>query len=1394
MSARYFNWKLAIVLVISMAVLGVGAFSLRQWRKAGRADRGLKLGSRAYDEHRWDDAATHLGDYLAIVQDNVPILLKYADAQLKIRPAKQSNLHQAEQAYRTILRSDKGNPEAARRLTEMYLAIRKFGEAELIARRHIEVKPDPELQRMLAVALIEQRKFDEADRELRAIIQKHPDRIPGYETLGLLLEQRPNDFEDTPAGVFDLAVENNPSSALAYIVRAGFYRRSNNLSAAPAELEMAERQDLSDADVRLRLAREYAIVNQFDKAEKHLAIVCEVDAKNQGLWQTWAGLALKSRSAEKMLKVAQTGLAELGSQAWDFMPLAAELFILAGKFEDANDCISQLHQKNMSRATVAFLRGLVASEQGHLFEAVKHWEESMQSGNRSPQVRLALASALSDLGDIQSARRQLGRVVSENPEYVEGRLALARLLARVGDWAGVLEHAAAAAKLSPDNSSAALLHLRARMKLMSADDGDGARPGGRVLRDIRKELSVLESMGGSPLEIKLIQLQLAVQQEKYAEAESLLAQLKQAGLPTREVAMTEADLLVAKGDPAQAVLRLHAAIEDFPDDFELVSYAATLSDQQGDRQESEKMIQDALERIDNPIGLRKLGLLLARSYVSWGQEDKACLLLTALERRLPGDIPIKRRLLTCEQTVKDPQTAQRLVDEIKLLEGQSGWQWRYEQARLWYAAEDFADRYARVVSILQENITANPDDQASRLLLARSYERAGASKLAIATFREALNRSPNDLRVIIPAAAAFYNAKEYEQAEQILNRASEQKLSHPLLNELQLRDHLRRGNLDQASGVLQDILNNDPDNRGACLSLALLEMQQQNYSEASRMLEELKVQDPNSLPVAAARIQLSLRQQKPDQALRLSDEIVNRVNSAFAYILRARTYATLGQFDKAREDLGRAVSGEPNNVEVWVARSDFFRSRDQDDEAVADIKRALCMASDDVDIQKRAISLFLTSKDPATIRDGRSILEQALQSNAEDVELLLYKVRSLLIEGTNSSVKSAEQILERITQERPERSEAWILLGELAIKQGRADKAMNAALGGLAHRPTDKTMLLLKARAEAARSPVLAIPTLEVLNELDPSDVRVALLLANTYTQTGEPKKAMTLLRRQLSTADAASRRQYEIAMSVALYRNGSKQKAEKDFQSLLQAEPNDPTPLLEYIRLLKEDRQWDRVSQNVIGWHQRHPKDTATTVAIARGLLAVDDSQARKAAEDILRAVLRDDPGCTGAMGALAIMLQTTGRTAEAAILYERLLALEPDNLIAINNLAWIMSEDQGRYREALELAQRGLKIDPDYFDLVDTRGVVYYRLGEFDKAAADFRKCIEFGPSDAPAGVMTRFYLARTLAKQGQKDLAIAQLKDALDLQGRIGGMSGADLSEARLLLRQLQEGTHI
>jgi len=1398
MAKRYFNWKLAIVLLMGIVVLGVTAVGLRKWQRSRRAENALPAGLEAYKQQRWEEAASNLGRYLGVNRGDVNVLLKYAEAQVNIRPPKPNNVQQAIAAYREILRIDKSNAEASKRLSEIYLAIGSPGEAELIAKRQLETDKDPELRRLLALAFAAQRKFAEAATQLKSLIAEHPDQILAYETLGRLAEQRPDISPELSAHWFDEAVKKNPSAALAYITRAGFHLRSKDTPKAIADLQQAEKLDLSDSDVRLRLAIEFINADVPNKAEEHLAAVQAAKPTSPVLWQTWAQLALQSQSQDKMAKVADTGLKELSAYPWDFMPVATELFIRAGQLDRATECIAKLRQKDiLPEGTVAFFEGLIADQKGQVLKAVELWRRAVQSGNKFPQVRLGLASALSRLGDTQSALRELRLLVSERPENFAGRIALVRLLARTGNWAQVVEQARRAAELSPGSLEANLHYLRARIYQLAVQPSAESP---QNLRDIESRLAALEKATEKAADVKLLQFQLAMQQDDFARAGMLLAQLKQEGsnqpaAPGQlAIVLAEAELLAAQDKLDEAIATLKQAIKNFPEAVEPVTYLAILLDRQGKREECETILSDASVRIGQPATQRDLALLLAQFYVRWNKPDKAYELVKNLAEKLSQDIPLKRRLLACEQVIKDPAKAQQLVNEIKALEGEDGWQWRYEQARLWFAGQDFKARYPQITSLLQENLLANPDDQASRALLAAAYDRAGELRLAISTYQEALSRSPDDLRVIIPAVAALYRAREYGQADELLKRASERRLYHPQLEALRLESHLRRGELSEASDILEDLFTNDPNNRAACLSLALLKMQQNKFDEAEPLLNKLKAQEPNSLAVASAQIKLNILRKKPQEAIRLCDEIVDNLKNASAYILRARANAELGQADKAIEDLDRATSIEPNSIEAWTAKSDFHRSAGQSGKAVDCLQQAMSLAPDNIQIQKRVIPLLLGSADRGKVQQGKALLDKALQSSPTDIDLRLFKARSLLGEGTAPAIANAEKILQQITEQQPQISEAWALLGDIALSQNLQAKALDAAMRGLAQKPNDRALLLIKAAAEFARAPILAIPTLRTLQELDPNDVDIAVRLARTYIAAGQPENAIKLLqKRPASSDDTPAQRRLNIALSVALYKNGNKEEAQKKLDLLLQADPNDPSPLLAQVQLFQEDQLWSQLNDTVAQWLQNHPADVNTPITIAGRLAATEDSQAKKISEDLLRHVLERSPSNLAAMTTLAMLLQTLGRQTESAELYRHVLELNPDNVIVINNLAWIMCEEQGEYQQALALAEKGLKIAPQYIDLIDTRGMVHYRLGQLEKAIADFTKCMELYLDTAPAKVASRFHLARALTRNGQPTEALKQLNQALDLHDlhkQIGGLSPADLAEAQRLLEQLQK----
>ncbi|HEC03262.1 MAG TPA: tetratricopeptide repeat protein, partial [Phycisphaerales bacterium] len=147
-------------------------------------------------------------------------------------------------------------------------------------------------------------------------------------------------------------------------------------------------------------------------------------------------------------------------------------------------------------------------------------------------------------------------------------------------------------------------------------------------------------------------------------------------------------------------------------------------------------------------------------------------------------------------------------------------------------------------------------------------------------------------------------------------------------------------------------------------------------------------------------------------------------------------------------------------------------------------------------------------------------------------------------------------------------------------------------------------------------------------------------------------------------------------------------------------------------------------------------------------------------------------------------------------AVLNRQILELDPNNIVALNNLAWILCEEKGQYQEALQLANRGLRIRKEYTDLLDTRGVIYYRLGAadpayYEKAEADFVQCLEWYPVKARAGVATRFHLARVYAKTGRETEALRELRKTLSSNRAIGGLSPEDEADAQDLLTRLQGG---
>ncbi|MCL2345669.1 MAG: PEP-CTERM system TPR-repeat protein PrsT, partial [Desulfobulbus sp.] len=127
-----------------------------------------------------------------------------------------------------------------------------------------------------------------------------------------------------------------------------------------------------------------------------------------------------------------------------------------------------------------------------------------------------------------------------------------------------------------------------------------------------------------------------------------------------------------------------------------------------------------------------------------------------------------------------------------------------------------------------------------------------------------------------------------------------------------------------------------------------------------------------------------------------------------------------------------------------------------------------------------------------------------------------------------------------------------------------------------------------------------------------------------------------------------------------------------------------------------------------------------------------------------------------------------------EAVRLYQIVLDIQPNNPLALNNLAWVLG--QLKSPQALAYAEKANQLAPNQPPFMDTLGMLLADHGELPKAVDLLRKAHELAPQNAAI----HLNLARVLIKSGQKDAA----RKELDALAKLGEKFPLQAEVARLL----------
>ncbi|HEY0687098.1 MAG TPA: XrtA/PEP-CTERM system TPR-repeat protein PrsT [Steroidobacter sp.] len=616
-----------------------------------------------------------------------------------------------------------------------------------------------------------------------------------------------------------------------------------------------------------------------------------------------------------------------------------------------------------------------------------------------------------------------------------------------------------------------------------------------------------------------------------------------------------------------------------------------------------------------------------------------------------------------------------------------------------------------------------------------------------------------------------------------------------------------------AAGELRRLVNAAPQFTAARYLLGVALVAQGNLEQASQELSRVVEQAPQNLEARQLLAQVRMRLHDPDGALRVLVPAIqaNADNSRLAAMfdeVRTQAGADAGTIDTLEEALRKA----PDNANLQLQLANLYLRAGAPDKAVALLRRnpasgALDPRRESVLLQGIAQSqgkaaanahidaLLARDSSPAMVslaagfhaREGdfdksRALLNGALAKDPKQPDLLFTLAR---VEWSARKLDAARQALQRVLDADPANNPAQMMLVEMDIAQGAEDAAVARleAMRKTDPKAVEPTLLLARLalrRNEAKRADELIAAALQaasnradVLNtagllylESGRFDQAAAVFQDGAKANSANPLLWLNLGRAQLGLEQKGpARESLEKALSLqpnwlpavgALafleVQEGREAAALERIEALKRIQPKDPAVLALEGEVYSVLRRYEDAAKSF---------DAAAALRPS-GELAIKSYQARLTgklpdAVTPLERWARDNPDNTGFSTVLADAYIKTGERQKAVALYQQILARQPKNVPALNNLAWLYYELHDE--RAVATARQAYALAPQSPAIMDTLGWILVETGNVTEGLALLERAAT--PKASPE---IRYHFAAALARSGAKERAKEQLSALL------------------------------
>lgn len=581
---------------------------------------------------------------------------------------------------------------------------------------------------------------------------------------------------------------------------------------------------------------------------------------------------------------------------------------------------------------------------------------------------------------------------------------------------------------------------------------------------------------------------------------------------------------------------------------------------------------------------------------------------------------------------------------------------------------------------------------------------------------------------------------------------------------------------------------NQPD---LMLVLAQSYIADKKISEAEALAKQGVAANKEYVPLYNLLAQIYIQSNRPQLAEELLKlKASNNPRNPTPLVELAAFYWTQNRKPEAETQLTRLTSNLKDFPGAYSLAGDFYFRFREYDKALDQYRKGFQQAAEApeklVNHKKMVTVLIAQGK----MSEANQLVAEILKENPKDDQAIAMRASLELRAGSREKVLAAINDLQSLVSKNKDNPVLRFEYARALLLKNDLDQARVQLQEAIKLRPDYVLAKLALAQVYVTKGEFPR--AVEVANDIlqyDANNVAAKLLRSSAMIGLREYVQARQELNSILEKNPQLGDAQFQLGMIN--FSEGNFKEAESVFRRLYSSAPQDPRGLLGTVEAMVSQKQYAQALQLINAELEKNPQRLDLRAALAQTAyrsgnynLAITEynklleknpkdtgvllrkAEAQRASGDLqgaiktVEAAQANEPASAVPALTLAMLYDATGSHDQSRPFYQKVLQREPDNPMALNNLAYIMAEQGADLDQALTMVQKAKQKLPNNPEVSDTLGWIYIKKNLSDNAIGIFRDLV----TKYPERSTFQYHLAMAYYQKGDKPQAKKLLQGAL------------------------------